>query len=280
MPELPEVETVVRGLRRLIGRRITDVEVRWERAVAAPDVGTFVRRLRGRRIEEIRRRGKWVVIRLDGGLFLLVHLRMSGRLVVSQSGPTDDRHLRVVLSLDGGSQLLFSDPRKFGRMALVEDPDEVLEGLGPEPLDEGFTVERLRGQLAGRRARLKSLLLDQRVVAGLGNIYTDEVLWRAELHPLRRADRLTDEEVARLHRAIREVLREAIAGRGTTLEDGRYVGADGRPGDFAPRLAVYRRTGQPCPRCGTPIQRIRVGGRGTHFCPQCQVYAPRPGIEP
>lgn len=270
MPELPEVETVVRGLQGLVGRRITDVEVRWERTVAVPDVETFVRRLQGRRIEEIKRRGKWVVIRLDGGFFLLIHLRMSGRLVVGWGSGADDRHLRVVLVLDDGSRLFFSDPRKFGRMALVEDPEHLLGDLGLEPLDEGFTVERLRDRLAGRRARLKSLLLDQRVVAGLGNIYADEVLWRARLHPLRRADRLTEEEVARLHRAIRDVLREAIAGRGTTLRDGRYVGADGRPGGFAPRLAVYRRTAQPCPRCGTPIQRIRVGGRGTHFCPRCQ----------
>ncbi|HEY75898.1 MAG TPA: bifunctional DNA-formamidopyrimidine glycosylase/DNA-(apurinic or apyrimidinic site) lyase [Thermoflexia bacterium] len=270
MPELPEVETIVRGLQGLVGRRIADVEVRWERTVAVPDVETFVRRLQGRRIEEIKRRGKWVVIRLDGDLFLLIHLRMSGRLVVGRGNPAEDRHLRVALALDDGSRLFFFDPRKFGRMALVEDPGRVVEGLGPEPLDEGFTVEQLRDRLAGRRARLKPLLLDQRVVAGLGNIYADEVLWRAGLHPLRRADRLTEEEVARLHRAIREVLEEAIAGRGTTLEDGQYVGADGQPGDFAPRLAVYRRAGQPCPRCGTPIQRARVGGRGTHFCPRCQ----------
>ncbi|HHS96288.1 MAG TPA: bifunctional DNA-formamidopyrimidine glycosylase/DNA-(apurinic or apyrimidinic site) lyase [Chloroflexi bacterium] len=272
MPELPEVETVVRGLKGLVGRRITDVEVRWERTVAAPDVAAFGQRLRGRRVEEVGRRGKWVVIRLDGGLFLLIHLRMSGRLVVGGGTPADDRHLRVAFALDDGSRLFFYDPRKFGRMVLVEDPGEVLGGLGPEPLDEGFTVERLRERLARRRGRLKPLLLDQRFVAGLGNIYADEVLWRARLHPLRRADRLTEGEVARLHAAIRAVLREAIAGRGTTLEDGRYVGVDGRPGGFAPRLAVYHREGQPCLRCGTPIRRIRVNGRGTHFCPRCQNF--------
>jgi len=270
MPELPEVETVVRGLQSLVGRRVERVEVRWRRTVAAPSPQAFARRLAGRRIEEVRRRGKWVVIGLDRGWFLLVHLRMSGWLQVKAEGAAEDPYARVVLCLDDGRRLVFSDPRKLGRMVLTDDPMEVLGGLGPEPLDEGFTVERLAQRLAGRQARLKPLLLDQRFLAGLGNIYANEALWRAGLHPLRSAGSLSPEEVARLHRAIRLVLQEAIARRGTTLEDGRYVGVDGRPGGFASRLRVHGRASEPCPRCGTPVVRIVVCGRGTYFCPTCQ----------
>ncbi len=271
MPELPEVETLARELREgLVGRSIVGVEVRWARTVAAPDPEDFARRLVGRRIREIRRRGKWLLLGLDGGEWLLVHLRMSGRLAVEGADAPEDSHTRVVFHLDDGRRLRFSDPRKFGRMALTACPEDWLGGLGPEPLEPGLTPERLVGMLRGRRVRLKALLADQRFLAGLGNIYADEVLWRAGLHPLRRADTLTAEEVARLHGAIREVLEEAIARRGTTLADRRYVLPDGRPGEFAAHLAVYGREGAPCPRCSAPIVRTRVGGRSAHYCPQCQ----------
>jgi len=269
MPELPEVESLARELRgALVGRKIVGVEVRWPRIVAAPDPETFARRLVGRRIREIRRRGKWLLLGLDEGEWLLVHLRMSGRLTVEDACAPDDVHTRVVFHLGDGQRLRFSDPRKFGRMALTACPEEWLGDLGPEP--PGLTLEQLAGMLQGRRVRLKPLLTDQRFLAGLGNIYADEVLWRAGLHPLRPADTLTLEETARLHGAIRQVLEEAIARRGTTLPDQRYVLPDGRPGEFAARLAVYGREGHPCPRCGTPIARTRVGGRSVHFCPQCQ----------
>ena len=269
MPELPEVETLARELRgALVGRRIVGVEVRWPRTVAAPDPETFARRLVGRRIREVRRRGKWLLLGLDEGEWLLVHLRMSGRLAVESADAPEDSHTRVVFRLDDGHQLRFSDPRKFGRMVLTACPEEWLGDLGPEPLD--LTPEGLAGMLQGRRVRLKILLTDQRFLSGLGNIYADEVLWRAGLHPLRCADTLTPGEVTRLHGAIRQVLEEAIARRGTTLPDQRYVLPDGRPGEFAAHLAVYGREGAPCPRCGAPIVRIRVGGRSAHFCPQCQ----------
>ncbi|MCX7854571.1 MAG: bifunctional DNA-formamidopyrimidine glycosylase/DNA-(apurinic or apyrimidinic site) lyase [Anaerolineae bacterium] len=271
MPELPEVETLARELREaLIGRTIVGAEVCWPRTVAAPDPETFARRLTGRRIREIRRRGKWLLLGLDGEEWLLIHLRMSGRLAVEDADAPEDVHTRVVFRLDDGRRLRFSDPRKFGRMVLTACPEDWLGDLGPEPLDPGLTPERLAGMLWGRRVRLKPLLTDQRFLAGLGNIYADEVLWRAGLSPLRCADTLTSEEVARLHRAIREVLEGAIARRGTTLADQRYVLPDGRPGEFAAHLVVYGREGTPCPCCSAPIVRARIGGRSAHFCPQCQ----------
>ncbi len=271
MPELPEVETLARELRDvLVGRSIIGVEVRWPRTVAAPDPETFARRLAGRRVLEVRRRGKWLLLGLDGGEWLLMHLRMSGRLAVEDAEAPEDAHTRVVFHLEDGRRLRFSDPRKFGRMVLTACPEDWLGDLGPEPLDTGLTPERLAGMLRGRRVRLKPLLANQRFLAGLGNIYADEVLWRACLHPLRRADTLLPDEVARLHGAIREVLEEAVARRGTTLADRRYVLPDGRPGEFAVHLAVYGREGTPCPRCGASIVRTRIGGRGAHFCPQCQ----------
>lgn len=271
MPELPEVETIVRGLSGLIGLRVGRVDVRWERSIAAPDASAFASQMEGRRVLGVSRRGKWVVIGLDRRLYLLLHLRMSGRLTLSPPCTVEERYVRVILHLGDGRRLVFSDPRKLGRVVLTSDPERVLGKLGPEPLSEEFTAELLNERLKGRSARLKSLLLDQRFLAGLGNIYADEVLWRAGLHPLRRADSLTYAEVVRLHGAIRQVLREAISARGTTLPDGRYVDARGQAGEFVRRHAVYRQTGKPCPRCGSAIARIIVNGRGTHFCPRCQV---------
>jgi formamidopyrimidine-DNA glycosylase len=271
MPELPEVETVARGLRTsLVGRTIVGVEVRWPRSVVPPDPAVFAQRLTDRTIAGVGRRGKWLVIALNGGDTLLVHLRMSGRLVLESEACLEDRHLRVLLFLDGGQRLRFSDQRKFGRLVLTADPQEVLGDLGPEPLGDDLTPERLGEMLARRRGRIKPLLLNQRFLAGLGNIYADEALWRAGVHPLRQADTLNPAEVRRLHRAIRSVLQAAIASGGTTLPDRKYQQADGRAGEFAGRLAVYGRAGHPCSRCGATVERIRVGQRGTHFCPLCQ----------
>ncbi len=273
MPELPEVETVTRGLRAsLVGYTVVGVEVHWARSVIPPNPTAFARRLvcRGQMVTDVGRRGKWVVITLSGGDTLLVHLRMTGQLVLESGGGLNDRHSRVLLFLDDGRRLRFSDQRKFGRMVLTSEPQEVLGDLGPEPLADDFTAARLRDMLARRRGRIKPLLLNQQFLAGLGNIYTDEALWQAGIHPLRRANTLSPAEVRRLHRAIRSVLRAAIASGGTTLPDAAYQQADGRSGEFASRLAVYGRVGQPCPRCGATIERIRVGQRGTHFCPRCQ----------
>lgn len=271
MPELPEVETVARGLRAsLTGRTIIGVQVYWARSIVPPDPSAFARRLAGQTVTDVERRGKWVVITLRGGDTLLVHLRMSGRLILSGE-PFDHRHLRVLCSLNDGGQLCFFDQRKFGRLVLTSDPQKMLGDLGPEPLEDDFTAERLGEMLRRRRGRIKPLLLNQRFLAGLGNIYADEALWRAGIHPLRQADTLTPVEVQRLHQGIGTVLQAAIDGGGTTLPDAGYQQADGRSGEFAGQLAVYGRAGQPCPRCRADIERIRVNQRGTHFCPCCQV---------
>jgi formamidopyrimidine-DNA glycosylase len=270
MPELPEVETVVGDLReRLVGLAVAGVTVSWHRTIARPTVGEFERRVVGRTIQRVSRRAKYIVIELDHD-YLLVHLMMSGRLYVDPAEEPQQAHLRVVLSLDNGQELRFQDTRKFGRMYLVDDLLKVTAGLGPEPLDEDFTVGDFRRQLAPRRGQLKSLLLNQQFLAGLGNIYADEALFAAQLHPLRRADSLTHAEQARLYDAIRAVLRSAVQGRGTTLSDGGYMDTFGQAGAYQASLMVYGRGGDACLRCQTPIERIVVGGRSTHYCPNCQ----------
>jgi formamidopyrimidine-DNA glycosylase len=230
-----------------------------------------VRALAGRQIVGLGRRGKYLILTLQDGAALIVHLRMTGRLRWKESGAVRDRHLRVVLYLDDGSELHFEDQRKFGRLYLVDGPDAmaaVLAKMGPEPLDEGFSKGRLLALLSGRSARLKPLLLDQRFVAGLGNIYVDEALFRARLHPLRISGSLTPREVARLHEGIVDALRQGIENRGTTLS--AYRDSWGTAGRNQERLLVFRQQGNPCPRCGTPIEKMRVAGRGTHLCPRCQ----------
>lgn len=273
MPELPEVETVARGLyERIIGEVIAEVEVFWPHSVATHTVEAFTRGLRGQAIVDVGRRGKYVVLRLASHGCLLIHLRMTGRLVVEEpdapEDPEAERHTRVVWRMTSGRRVRFWDIRKFGRVHWVAAPEETLSALGAEPLDAAFTVDALRAMLAGRRRQLKPLLLDQHFVAGLGNIYVDEALWEARIHPARRAHTLSDEEIERLHAGIVGVLREAVRGRGTTFRD--YRGADNQPGDYQRALAVYGREGEPCRRCGHPIERIVIGGRGTRLCPVCQ----------
>jgi formamidopyrimidine-DNA glycosylase len=271
MPELPEVETVARGLRTTIpGRTITEVNVLWARSVIPPQPDAFARRLKGQTITDVGRRGKWIVVSLDTSDTLLIHLRMSGRLIVEEEACLDSRHLRVLLFLDDGRRLSFVDQRKFGRLHLTDDPGQVLAPLGPEPLSDAFTPERFAEMLSRRKGRIKPLLLNQRFLAGMGNIYTDEALWRAHIHPLRPANTLSFAEVQRLHEAIRSLLTAAIANGGTTLDDEGYRQADGQPGEFRGKLVVYGREGRPCPRCAKAIERIVVSQRGTHFCPRCQ----------
>jgi formamidopyrimidine-DNA glycosylase len=279
MPELPEVEMVARGLHsQLLDALVIDVQVLWERTVDRPDVAAFCAELVGARVTEVARRGKFVTIEFDTGRTLLTHLRMTGKLLLlsaqaaSQPVLQDDPHIRVRFDLEDGRLLVFSDTRKFGRMYLVGSPLEIVGELGPEPLSCGFTVERLGEMLTKRRGRIKPLLLNQHFVAGLGNIYSDEALWRARVHPLRTADTLTSDEVARLHAGIVSVLCEAIKHGGTSLRDQQYVQPDGGPGAYQDLLAVYGRAGQNCPRCGAVIARIVLAQRGTHLCPVCQVF--------
>ncbi|MFI5271765.1 MAG: bifunctional DNA-formamidopyrimidine glycosylase/DNA-(apurinic or apyrimidinic site) lyase [Ktedonobacterales bacterium] len=270
MPELPEVEFVARQLRQdLIGRRITAVDVLWARTVQGIEPRDFAARLSGREVRAITRRGKYLLVVLDDGLTLAVHRRMSGNLLFAAPG-AEEPYTRVRLTLDDGRALLFTDPRKFGRMTLVE-AGEVLAGiaaLGPEPLEPTFTPDALAARLAGRKRAIKALLLDQTAVAGLGNIYADEALFRARIHPLRPASSLTPGEITRLHAGIRGALETGLAHGGTTFE--RHRDAYNEAGRNLEHVAVYRRTGQPCPRCGAPIERITVGQRGTHYCPHCQ----------
>jgi len=271
MPELPEVETVARGLcATLLGRKITAVKVFWARSVAPLKPDDFARRLAGQAITGVGRRGKWIVMTLSTGDTLLIHLRMSGRLLVETEACLDSRHLRALFLLDDGRRLSFVDQRKFGRLHLTGDPAQVLGTLGPEPLSDAFTAERFAKMLERRKGRIKPLLLNQRFLAGLGNIYTDESLWQARIHPLRSADALTLAEAQRLHEAIQSVLTAAIASGGTTLDDEAYRQANGQPGEFLGKLVVYGREGKPCPRCEQTIERIVVNQRGTHFCPRCQ----------
>jgi formamidopyrimidine-DNA glycosylase len=271
MPELPEVETVASSLRQpLVGRTFDEVSVDWPRSVARPALDEFGAAIAGRKVVSVGRRGKYVVLELDRG-YLLVHLKMSGRLWVVPGDEPRDKHTHVVFCLDDGHELRFHDTRKFGRVYLVDDPRIVTAQLGPEPLADEFSLDDLRRLLAHRKGRLKSLLLNQQFLAGLGNIYADEVLFAAWLHPMRRADSLTSGEQARLYEAIRTVLRQAIAAQGTTLNDGGYTDARGQAGGYQEQIAVYGRKGQPCLRCHTPIERIVVGARSTYFCPHCQV---------
>lgn len=273
MPEMPEVEVIAEGLRQqIVGEVICAVRVRWRRSIDRPDAETFAMRLRGRTIREVRRRGKFVIMDLSQGC-LLIHLRMTGQLLVCD-GPDEaleeDKHVHVIISFASGRMLYFRDMRKFGRFYLVDEAEEIVGDLGPEPLTDDFTARALAELFEGRRAQIKSLLLNQHVLAGLGNIYTDESLWRARIHPRRPVDDLDLEEIQRLHSSIREVLRAAVENRGTTLRS--YRDSDGRRGRNQERLAVYGREGEACPRCGQPIERDEVAGRGTHYCPACQQW--------
>ncbi len=272
MPELPEVETIVRHLRQpLIGHTIRGVRVYWPGAVACPSVAEFIRRLPGRRIHAVRRRAKYLVFELGGRSsrpptdYLLIHLKMSGQLdVVSRERPID-KHDRVVFDLDDGRRLRFNDTRKFGRVYLVDDVAVVTGHLGPEPLSEEFTPAAFKRLITKRAGRLKPLLLDQTFIAGIGNIYADEALWLARLHPLRRADSLGDAEVRALRRGIRRALQDGLKHSGASI-DAVYTA-----GDYQDHFRVYARAGRPCRRCKRPIQRMVIGQRSAHFCAHCQL---------
>jgi len=282
---LPEVETVVRDLARLVsGATITGANVFRERNLSTPDAPSFTEAVRGRRILGTRRRAKWIIVELSGGILLLVHLRMTGQLLVLPATAERDPYVRLSLSLDDGREIRFRDVRAFGRMALVAeradgeaasnlDPHSppLLADHGVEPLAAEFTADALRSLIARRGTRIKSLLLDQRCIVGIGNIYADEALWRAKIHPLTPANKLRPAQLDALHGAIVGVLSEAVAARGSSIND--YTAPDG-DGEMQERLDVYQRTGEPCHRCGAAIHRSVVGGRGTHVCRTCQ-RAPR-----
>ena len=267
MPELPEVETIRTQLApRLEGRTLTRIEILDPRLTRPHDLFEVAEELEGARVDAVERRGKYLVFRLESGLALLVHLRMTGSF-----GFAPTTHERAVVELDDGSRLAYRDVRRFGTWLVLEQADVepyLSTKNGVEPLGSRFTVVWLASRLAERRAPLKSVLLDQRVVAGLGNIYADEALWRARLNPLRQSNTLESDEVARAHRAIRAALRAGIERQGSTLRD--YSTPDGTEGSMQDEFRVYGRDGEPCSRCRTAISKTRVGGRGTWFCPRCQ----------
>jgi formamidopyrimidine-DNA glycosylase len=274
MPELPEVETIARDLNAagVPGKTLTCARVYWDRTIAEPSVTEFCRRIAKKQISGVGRRGKFLVFDFTGGGHLLVHLRMSGRLHLARSAAQRLPHEHVALAFADGSELRFHDTRKFGRVYLVDDAEAILGRLGPEPLDPLFTPRALYEGMRKRRRRVKPLLLDQGFVAGLGNIYTDEALWEAKIHPLRTSDSLSPKEAGALHAAIRKVLRRGIKNRGTSLGTGKanFYSVGRRRGRNRDELKVFRRTGDACPRCAAKIKRIIVGQRSTHLCPRCQ----------
>jgi formamidopyrimidine-DNA glycosylase len=274
MPEMPEVETMVRDLTaRVVGRTVTRFE--------APFFGSFVyppspseveSRLVGQQIVGVSRRGKYAGFALASGDALIIHRGMTGSLLLRRPQDPPEGHVRLIFGLDDDAELRFNDPRKFGKAFLMEatgaERPLPWQRMGPEPLNGDFTPSTLRKGLEGRTATIKPLLLNQQVVAGLGNIYVDEALYRARIHPERRANTLRPAEIKRLHGAIQEVLQAAIEGRGTTFSS--YTDIEGRQGAYQRSLQVFQRAGQPCERCGSEIVKLVVGGRGTHVCPSCQ----------
>ena len=271
MPELPEVETIVRGLRQgvgpgapsVLGKTIVRVTVRWPGHIATPTPALLKRSLAGQTIRGLTRRGKYLVFELDQGA-LLIHLKMSGDLKLAEPGHAPEKYAHTIFHFQDGCEMRFCDTRKFGKVFYVPRAEDITGPLGPEPLEPGFTAAGLGRMLSSRRRAIKPLLLDQTFLAGLGNIYTDEALHRASLHPLRASDSLSAAEVSALWRAIRQALRSGLRHNGASI-DWVYRG-----GGFQNYLRVYGREGEPCLTCGTPIRRIVVGQRGTHFCPNCQ----------
>jgi formamidopyrimidine-DNA glycosylase len=274
MPELPEVQTLVNDLisSRIIGITITDVHVFWPRCIGSPTLGRFRRRIGGLDVLKIWRRGKYIIQDLSDGYHLFIHLRLSGRLhLVAKSEPRT-KHEHVILSLNDDRELRVYDPRKFARIHLCRQTEPLLGRLGPEPLDREFTNNVLIEKLHTRRRLLKPLLLDQAFLAGLGNIYCDEALWRARLHPCRVAASLNEIEAKALHRGIRRALRVGLKNVGTKKGSGKNAFYSILPRKSNPNntFKVFRRTGKPCARCRRPIERLLVGQRGTHICPACQ----------
>jgi formamidopyrimidine-DNA glycosylase len=274
MPELPEVETIRQRLEpALVGRRFEHVEIVDPRLTRPEPPEAVASELVGERVRAVDRRGKYLVFAFESGRHLLVHLRMTGNLLYpAEGGFESDPHRRAVVKLDDGSDVAYRDVRRFGTWALLEpgelDPYLESRGLGREPLERAFTTPALARALAGRRAPVKAALLDQKAAAGIGNIYADEALWRARIHPLRPAGSLARDEVAELRKGIRKALETGIARQGATLRD--YRDPSGASGRMQDEFQVYRRAGEPCRRCGTPIDKIRAAGRGTWYCPACQ----------
>ena len=270
MPELPEVETFRRyllqgkpGSPSILGKQIKDADLLWDRTLETPSRAEFEERVRGQFVTGIGRRGKYLLIKLSQDT-LIIHLRMSGELVVEEKTNPSGKHYRLVLNFADKYRFAFNNIRKFGRVWLTENPDEVIGDLGPEPLEETFTADDFYQLILKHKRQLKYFLLDQKVIAGLGNIYTDEALFKSRLHPARRTTTLTEHEAHLLWESIREVLSDGIKNQGSSI-DWMYQG-----GDYQKYLSVYNLEGEACTRCKTPIKRIKIAQRSTYFCPSCQ----------
>lgn len=275
MPEMPEVETIKNDLRPCVeGRRFTSVSIFWPRMVLRPSVEELCQRLPGQEMREVARRGKYLIFRLASGEALILHLRMTGSLLLRDRADAThqpDPYIRAIFGLDNGLELLFHDRRKLGTVSLVKDESELAAKLGPEPLDSDFTPQVMMERLGNRKAPIKALLCDQKFIAGIGNMYADEALFFARIHPLQRGNSLSDDETHRLHQAIRQVLIEAIGNAGASISD--YRRPNGEAGSQQYSFHAAHRGGQTCYVCSTPIERISVRKRGTYFCPTCQAAA-------
>jgi formamidopyrimidine-DNA glycosylase len=269
VPELPEVETIKNELLpHVVGRHITGVSLIWEGIVKEPLVEELCSRIIGQEITGITRRGKYLIASLSSSDLLIIHLKMTGSLLVSQDSSEPPKFTRAIIHLDKGINIFFRDPRKFGMMRLVKDKNSIASKLGPEPLEADFTPQLLAQRLAKRTAPIKALLCDQGFIAGIGNMYADEALFAAKIHPLRSGESLSREEIERLHEAIRRVLWSAIGNKGASVDT--YFRPDGTRGTAHFEFKVAHGRGKSCQNCGTPIERIAVRNRGTYFCPRCQ----------
>ncbi|UCE97853.1 MAG: bifunctional DNA-formamidopyrimidine glycosylase/DNA-(apurinic or apyrimidinic site) lyase [Dehalococcoidia bacterium] len=267
MPELPEVETIKNELAPyIIGCIITDVTLLWDRMLRQPSPAQFYHHISGKKIARLTRRGKYLIFRLDSGDSLIIHLKMSGSLILSTDLPP--KYTRAIIHLDKGVNIFFCDPRKFGRISLVKDVDNITEKLGPEPLESTFTAEVLAQKLEKRKTPLKAVLLNQALVAGIGNMYADEALFTAKINPLRSADSLTQDEIRRLHYAIKKVLLEAIKNKGASVSN--YFRPGGKIGRAHSHFQVAHQKGKLCSICGNSIKRIPIRQRGSYYCPVCQ----------
>ncbi|MFP4546484.1 MAG: DNA-formamidopyrimidine glycosylase [Fidelibacterota bacterium] len=273
MPELPEVETIVKSLLPVVqNKKITDVRINFPKVLATHKPAEFSKLVIGKKINTITRRGKYIVFHLSGNWVLILHLRMTGKLIIAGKNATETKHDHLIISLDNGKRLFYNDTRKFGRFYLTQNPQEKLGKLGPEPLGEDFKFKNFSKKLQATQRKIKAVLLDQNIVAGLGNIYTDEALFEAGIHPEQPASTISRQKQKKLFFAIQNVLRKGIQNKGTSLGDGQtnYVSSDSASGSNQYSLQVFARTGLPCPKCQRAIKKIIVAQRGTHYCSNCQ----------
>ncbi|MBA7678250.1 Formamidopyrimidine-DNA glycosylase [subsurface metagenome] len=269
VPELPEVETIKNELLpHIVGRQVTDVTLFWEGIVRQPSVEEFRSRIIGQEITSIARRGKYLTFGLSSGDSLIIHLKMTGSLLLKSSSTPTEKFIRAIIYLNNETAIFFRDPRKFGVMRLVKGDNSIVSKLGPEPLEPVFTPQVLAQRLAKRKAPIKAILLDQHFIAGIGNMYADEALFAARIHPLRLGESLSSEEIERLHQAIQQVLRSAIGNKGASTDT--YFRPSGEKGTAHFHFQVAHRGGKTCPICDTPIQRLPIRNRGSYFCSKCQ----------